>query len=65
METCKKEAQELNIQLTHIKNKFQSGGESLMNAFKMADTNKDGKLTMTEFMTALTKQKIYIKQADI
>lgn len=50
-----------------MRNKFeQAGGElSLMSTFKTYDTDNDGLLTSQEFLSALTRMKIFVKKEDI
>lgn len=66
LEIAKKEAAELNQTLTLLKNKFaRSGGESIMSWFKLADTNRDGTLSFSEFASVCAKQKIYVQEDQL
>jgi Ca2+-binding EF-hand superfamily protein len=65
LEKVKVEEREFSRRLRHVKHKFESAGEGIVNTFKTYDTNNDGTLTLNEFTSAMTKAKVFVNPEEI
>jgi len=65
LEICKQEVADANNILTLVKNKFEMNEKGLLKEFELADTSRNGTLSITEFMKVISKERIGVKHTDI
>ena len=59
------EVWKLRKMLSTVKSAFDKKGDTLKQAFRMADKSRDGKLDLREFINVLAKEKINYRADNI